>query len=253
MPLHLAISMPVFNEETGIINFIQEIAESLTTYQLSIIVVDDCSTDNTLKSLEKSLINGSDLALIIDRNEYNIGHGPSTIKGMAKALGINPDIILTIDGDGQFLGHEIAKAVSNFLELDCDMLEGVRISRLDPLFRKITTFSVRVLVWIRSGVLPTDGNTPFRIYKPSKLSEVLKYLPDEFQIPNIFISTFSRNHSWKICEMNLISIPPRGVDPNGSTWKQKFKSIPSKKFVFFCFTSFAQWVIMDISLRKTKD
>ena len=236
--------MPVFNEEKGICNFVVELIENLHDFNITIIVVDDYSSDKTIESLEELKNSSLGIKLDICRNPQNLGHGPSTIKGMLRALDLDPNLVVTVDGDGQFIGNEILEAVTEFIKSDCDVLEGVRIARKEPAFRKISTLAVRILVWIRCGILPLDGNTPFRIYKTEKLREVLEVIPQDFPIPNVYISILSRHYEWDIEQKNMISIPSRGIDPNGSTWKQKFKSLPSKRFLIFCMRSLVRWALL---------
>lgn len=249
---HLAITMPVFNEEKGICNFINGIVEKLGDFDVSVIVIDDFSSDRTVKSLEELKESNSKLNLDIYRNNQNLGHGPSTIKGMFRALNLKPNLVVTIDGDGQFIESEISEAITEFIESRCDVLEGNRIARQEPTFRRASTLAVRVLVWLRCGVLPLDGNTPFRIYKTEKLQEVLTEMPVDFPIPNIYISVLSRHYRWQIRQKSMTSIPPRGVDPNGSTWKQRFKSLPSKRFLKFCINSLCRWAFFTKPKRIIK-
>jgi dolichol-phosphate mannosyltransferase len=248
----IAITMPVFNEEKGICNFIAGIVEKLGDFDVTVIVIDDLSSDMTVESLKKLRESNSRLNLDIYCNNQNLGHGPSTIKGMFRALDYKPDLIVTIDGDGQFIEKEIFEAITEFIESRCDILEGNRIARQEPTFRKVSTLAVRVLVWLRCGVLPLDGNTPFRIYKAEKLQQVLKEMPVDFPIPNIYISVLSRHFKWDIRQKSMTSIPPRGVDPNGSTWKQRFKSLPSKRFLKFCINSLSRWAFFTKPKRIIK-
>lgn len=242
MSFYLAVTMPVFNEEPGITDFLIEISENLAEYRHTLIVVDDDSSDKTVSELLEFQGQFRNVDLILIQNEKNIGHGPSTIKGMMRALEINPDAIITVDGDGQFLGSDFAKAIKIFTKDQVDVLEGVRTGRADPFFRTISTQAVRFLVWLRCHKLPSDGNTPFRIYRTSKLRELLVELPSNFLIPNVYSSTYVRKQNWNLVELEVASIPPRGKDPLGSTWGQKFKRLPSKRFIKFCARAFWQWV-----------
>lgn len=241
MRFSVVVTMPVFNEEVGIINFLQEIREKLSDYKLSIVIVDDCSTDSTVSLVKDFKNKQADLNLTLIENKKNVGHGPSTLKGMSYALTTEVDAILTIDGDGQFLGIEIERALHAFFTAKVDVLEGARVKRSEPFFRKIATAAVKFLVWSRCKKIPADGNTPLRIYKRERLAEVVSQLSGNLLIPNVFISTYARLRNWNVLEMRVTSIPARGSDPFGSTWKQKFAHFPSKRFLKFCFTAFLQW------------
>lgn len=241
MSFRIAVTMPVFNEEIGIIGFLQEIVQNLAEYDLAIFIVDDCSSDSTVNKILEFQSNFPEVNLTLVENKVNMGHGPSTIKGMSNALTFDPEIVLTVDGDGQFLGNEMLEAIETFFVNDVDVLEGVRVNRSDPFFRSISTGIVRFLVWARTHQLPMDGNTPLRIYRNSKLEELLTKLPANLLTPNIFVSTYARVQNWKILEIRVTSVPSRGKDPLGSTWKQRFKHLPSKKFLKFCVTAFFQW------------
>lgn len=241
MKSQVVITMPVFNEEFGINHFLEEIRESLVNYQLSIVIIDDCSDDGTVDKVRKFKSEHPEIQLILIENEKNLGHGPSTLKGMAFALSTNYETILTIDGDGQFLGKDIAEALDSFFSSQVDVLEGVRVKRSEPLFRKISTGAVKILVWSRSHKLPADGNTPFRIYPRLRLMELISRLPADVLVPNVFISTYSRMKEWKILEMKVISIPSRGKNLLGSTWRQRYTNLPSRRFLKFCLSAFLQW------------
>lgn len=241
MKYKVVVTMPVFNEEVGIIQFLEEIKASLADYDLSLVIIDDSSSDRTTSVIENFKDMQSDLNLTLLVNEKNLGHGPSTVKGMTFASTIDADAIITIDGDGQFLGYEMAQALNAFFSNKVDALEGIRVKRSEPFFRKISTLAVRVLVWSRSHKMPADGNTPLRIYQRDRLIEIVRCVPGNLLIPNVFISTYSRVQNWNLFEMKVTSIPSRGSDSLGSTWKQKYAHLPSKRFLKFCLTAFLQW------------
>jgi len=46
----------------------------------------------------------------------------------------------------------------------------------------------------------------------------------------------------KIHEIPVKSMPPRGMNPHGSTWNQRFHAFPSQKFLKFCIYYLWAWV-----------
>jgi glycosyltransferase involved in cell wall biosynthesis len=109
----LCFILPSYNEEKTLINIIKEIKKFG-----KIIVVDDCSTDQTssiLSSLEVTNI----------RNEINLGYDLSLNVGFKKAIELNMDYAITIDADGQ---HDVddAKKIINLLYSGNSIVKGKR-------------------------------------------------------------------------------------------------------------------------------
>jgi glycosyltransferase involved in cell wall biosynthesis len=232
---NLLITMPCFNEEDGIGIFLAELMEHFCGIEFDILVIDDRSTDGTLrvlKSLTKEI-----LTLKVLSNEVNLGHGRTTLRGLQYGVSNKFSFILALDGDGQFIGSEVRNAFNSFLEKDVEILEGVRRYRTDPFFRVPVTFLVRLLVLAKSGKLPMDGNTPFRIYKSSALSQVLSKIPPMSSVPNIHISIFTRVLGYRYLQIPVRSIERRGLGGSGSTWGKSKKILPNKKFIDFCLKS----------------
>lgn len=234
--------MPVFNEEKAVVEFVDELYQNLKRYDLTFVIVNDASTDNTLESVASLKTLNQKIDLVVISNQQNLGHGPSTIVAMTKAVELNPELILTIDGDGQFIGKEVAETLGHFLKTDNDICEGVRTFRNEPFFRTMSTLALKLLVWSRSRKFPRDANTPFRIYRTEKLRAALRVLPQNFPIPNAVLSWYSRKNKWKILELPVKSMPPRGINPHGSTWNQRFHAFPSQKFLKFCIYSLWAWI-----------
>ena len=231
--------MPAYNEAEGIVSFINEINEALSEYPRSFVVVDDRSTDATPTVLAQLANQG--IPVEVHTNSQNSGHGPSTMRALKFGLESGAEIVIAVDGDGQFTGFDIARAVDKIISGPWNLIEGVRTKRTDPLYRKIPTLATRLLVWSRVQQLPADANTPLRLYQRQALSDLISLLPSTALTPNLLMSAHSRNRNIQLLEMPVRSIPRRGSSSVGSTWGRG-SLIPSKRFVRFCWDATREWL-----------
>src|SRR5689334_2413697 len=82
--------IPAYDESKNIAEIVAETAK----YVNSIIVVDDGSHDNTAEL-------AASMNAKVLRNRHNAGKGASLKRGLIECLKYNPDIVVTLDADGQ--------------------------------------------------------------------------------------------------------------------------------------------------------
>jgi glycosyltransferase involved in cell wall biosynthesis len=109
----VAIVIPAFNEEKTI----KKVVNSVSAYGL-VIVVDDCSTDETADIAKK---NG---ALVVE-HDSNKGYDKALDSGFSKVNELELDAIITFDADGQHDTNAIPKFIEE-MERGYDMVLGVR-------------------------------------------------------------------------------------------------------------------------------
>lgn len=243
----VAIVMPAYNEESGIAIFLNELRESFKDTQVQFVVVNDCSKDGTLEAVEK--LSTSGFPVSIYTNEKNSGHGFSTIAALKHGLATNSDVVIAIDGDGQFNGGDVRK-VHDALSPENAIVEGVRTHRNDPLFRRIVSFSTRFLVFTRSRKWPKDANTPLRAYKRETLELILRVVPSETPIPNLYISAFTRKNKIPNIELIVESRSRIGEEVTGTTWGKGLSWLPTKRFVNFTVSATRSWFRNQSDLEK---
>ena len=90
-----------YNEES----FIEEVVKKYNHYFASLIVVNDCSTDNTSTIL--SDLSESNKNIVIINNQKNVGAGKSMFNGVEYFLESESDYLIKIDGDDQFIEKDI--------------------------------------------------------------------------------------------------------------------------------------------------
>lgn len=230
--------MPAYNEAEGIASFLEELRASLASYTASFVVVNDCSRDSTAEVVGGLAAAGYPVTL--HTNSANSGHGPSTMNALRFGLDSGADIIVATDGDGQFLGSDVNSLVDMVATGSWDIVEGVRTSRTDPAYRKVTTATTRGLVWTRVRHLPKDANTPLRVYQRSALESLISAVPPRAMTPNLFMSMLARRRQMAVAEVAVRSIPRRGAEAIGTTWG-KGSLLPSKRFVTFCAAATREW------------
>lgn len=239
--MKICVVMPAYNESEGIRSFLLEIEESLRALSTpSFVVIDDASTDRTAVVLNKLSAEGFPLRFKV--NEVNSGHGFTTISALDAGLESESELIVAVDGDGQFRGSDIAQLVlvmkNNPL---LDVVEGTRVSRRDPIYRQFTSFATRTLVWFRCRKWPKDANTPLRVYRPHALRKLLDSVNTNTEIPNLIFSALVRSWGLSLQEMPVESLKRRGSDSSGSTWGNRNEHLPTRRFITFCARSTKQW------------
>ena len=239
--MRVCVVMPAFNEAEGIAGFLREIEEALRPVAISnFVVVDDASSDATSKVLQEASRQGMAITIIINAN--NCGHGASTLRALGTGLSSESEVVVAVDGDGQFTGTDIARLVNEMTRrIEVDVIEGARTARIDPLYRRLTSFATRALVWSRCHSWPRDANTPLRVYRPSALARLLDAVPPDSSIPNLMISVLARRWGMEIAEVSVTSLPRRGSVKAGSTWGAKTLHIPTRRYLVFCMRSTRQW------------
>ena len=111
---------------------------------MSFILVDDASSDQTLKKISK--LDNNKLKII--KNNKNKGQSYSLLKGIKNS---SNQIIVTLDGDGQNDPADIPKLLEQYLSnKDIDLIAGIRIKRKDSLI-KVT--SSKIANYIRAKIL----------------------------------------------------------------------------------------------------
>ena len=232
--------MPAYNEAEGIVEFLRELNELLSGYQASFVVIDDCSQDATQEAIDR--LSGDGFPVTCRRNDVNVGHGVSTLRALRSGLETDAQVVVAIDGDGQFIGDDVRRVVDTLAsDPRLDVVEGVRTSRKDPLYRQATSSVTRLLVWSRCQQWPADANTPLRAYRPEALARLLGGVPDDSSTPNLIFSALSRRWCLELVELRVASIPRRGSVSSGSTWGPGSLNLPTKRFIKFCGRATVQW------------
>ena len=126
----LVVVMPVYNEKEIIKKVIKDWLKATIKIRSVIIIVDDGSTDETLK-IVKSI--KSKRLIILKQN--NAGHGPAILKGYNYSKKLRAKYIFQVDTDNQFFSSDF----KNFWKLreKFDLILGYRNIRYDANLRLI--------------------------------------------------------------------------------------------------------------------
>lgn len=140
-----SLVIPIFNEEDNIINLLNEIYNDLNNkLYFEIIVINDGSTDNTIKKLSK--FTKTKINLI--NNNKNLGQSKSIHIGIKNST---TDTIVTMDGDGQNIPKDILKISKiYFADKNIKLVSGIRNSRKDNIIKLINS---RIANVVRNFIL----------------------------------------------------------------------------------------------------
>jgi len=116
--IHLVITIPIYNESKTIGSVIKYIPKKVPHCKTSIVVIDDGSSDKAETAIPKNAI--------ILRHKKNKGLGRAFDAGIKKALLLGADIIVNIDGDGQFNTKQIHNLISPIISEQADVVIGSR-------------------------------------------------------------------------------------------------------------------------------
>ena len=114
--IHVVI--PAYNEE----RFIGQVLSSLPGYVDKIIVVDDCSTDDTFRVATASV----DSRVVVIKTAHNCGIGEAMCLGYQRALDLGGEVLVKMDGDGQMAPEHLALLLDALIEKGYDYAKGNR-------------------------------------------------------------------------------------------------------------------------------
>ena len=114
----IQVVIPAYNEE----RFIGQVLSSLPGYVDKIIVVDDCSTDDTFHVATASV----DPRVVVIKTAHNCGIGEAMCLGYQKALDLGGEVLVKVDGDGQMAPEHLALLLDALIEKGYDYAKGNR-------------------------------------------------------------------------------------------------------------------------------
>ena len=186
MANRVLVVVPVFNEEDNISNVVRDINEVKIKegIDIEILVVNDCSTDDTLKIIEKLDCNFLNLPV-------NLGIGGAVQSGFKFAQLNNFDYMVQLDGDGQHPSSELIKILTPAFQKDADIIIGSRFidkrGFQSTFIRRIGITYFRFLNRILTRVNINDSTSGFRIFNRKAIDLASKYYPDEYPEPEVIV------------------------------------------------------------------
>ena len=155
--------IPAFNEG----KIIDKVIKNCLKFADSVVVCVDGSTDNTYEIADSA---GAEVI----RHEKNIGKGESLRSLFKFARHSNHDIIVTIDGDGQFLPEEIPKLVKGIEKDKSDLVIGYRFDDTTemPDYRRFGNKLLDKMTNMVEEISVRDTQSGFRAYSKKVIDAI---------------------------------------------------------------------------------
>lgn len=140
LPVKFSVVVPVYNAHSTIERLLSEVYKHMAEQgDFEVILVDDCSTDDTWEILSRLYQEYKNLRIV--RLSKNFGQSAATLCGIYRARGKS---IITIDDDLQYPPSEIPKLIRYFAENDFYMVLGIPQKKKQPLFYLIFEQLIRL-------------------------------------------------------------------------------------------------------------
>jgi len=154
----IVVAIPAFNEEKTI----AKVVLGSKKYSDMVLVCSNGSTDMTKEIAES-------LGAVVISHEKNLGKG-ATLKSLFNfCKSFNPDIVVTIDADGQHDPNEIPKLLEPIFNNQADIVVGSRRSNEVPFYRRVGRLFLDELTSTVGQVKVIDTQSGFRAYSKKVL------------------------------------------------------------------------------------
>lgn len=217
----LFIVMPAYNEQDNIADTLAAwypvIERHAANGESRLVAVNDGSKDNTFAIMQEF---AKTHPLFTPLTKPNGGHGSTVIYAYNYAIGQGADWIFQTDSDGQTDPDEFEA----FWEVreQFDGIFGNRTVRGDGKSRAMVEKVVCLLLRLYFGVKVPDANAPFRLMRAEKVAKYLKKLPEDYNLPNIMMTTYFVYYKERV-SFREISFKPREKGANSINIKKIFK------------------------------
>lgn len=191
------VIIPAFNEEGNLLNTINDIKENAPDFDY--VIVNDCSTDDTLAICKKNNLNYLNLPI-------NLGIGGAVQTGYRYAYYSGYDYAVQFDGDGQHDAKYLSEMVSYLTETDSDMVigsrfiekEGFQSSFLRRIGINYFTFYIKLL----TGKKITDPTSGMRMINRKLLKKFTQEYPKDYPEPESVVEILA--DGYKVSEIPVI-------------------------------------------------
>ena len=133
----ISVVIPLYNEQDNIAPLQNELAAALAGLDYELILIDDCSSDDTVKNI----VRRREVRVI--EFAKNTGQSAAMYVGIYAAKG---DVIVLLDGDRQNDPADIPKLLAE-IEKGADLVCGYRANRKDTTFKRVQS---RIANFVRS-------------------------------------------------------------------------------------------------------
>ena len=178
--MDISVIIPLYNEDESLKELNDWIIRVMLTNNFSyeIIYVDDGSSDNSWKEIEKLSAGNKNVKGIKFRRNY--GKSAALNRGFDAAIG---DVVITMDADLQDNPDEIPELYKMIKQDGFDLVSGWKKKRRDPLTKRIPSKFFNRSTRIMSGIKLHDFNCGLKAYKKNVIKsieihgEMHRYIP----------------------------------------------------------------------------
>ena len=199
------IVMPAYNEQETIKDVVEQWYPILNgkAENSRLVIADSGSMDKTHEILINLKKEYPKLEILENTLKQ---HGPKLIALYKYARDNKIDYIFQTDSDGQTDSSEFETFWN--LRSEYDAVLGNRSVRGDGKARAFVEKVVCLLLKIIFGVKVPDANAPFRLMKVSVVSKYIDRFEEDYNLPNIMLTTFFAHYKEKLT-FREVSFKPR--------------------------------------------
>ncbi len=214
--LSITALIPAYNEGESIGNVVRKVGNQVDR----VVVINDFSSDETPLIAQY-------LGATVLNHSRNLGVGAAMQTGINYSKATRPDIVVTLDGDGQHKPEDIPRIIQPILSGDADLVLGSRFLRGSPdmpfiklLGNKFFVYLIRFL----TGTKLTDTQTGFRALNLRALANldlkanytyvqemIIDLCVKGFRIVEVPITVLPRKHGSSKVALNIFNYAIRAL------------------------------------------
>lgn len=211
----LSIIIPVFNEERHVENVLRFLFKADAPIEREWIVVNDCSTDNSMTILESLQ---KEYSFILISQVRNAGKGAAIRAGISHATG---DLIMVQDADFEYDPRDIPELLKPLLENRADVVYGSRFKKSNFQVHRTYHYFVNKLLTILSNLLGgmylTDMETCYKVFRADLLKS-MNLRSNRFGI-EVELTAYIAKTSARVFEVPIYYYPRTYLQGKKINWK----------------------------------
>lgn len=178
----LSVVIPCYNEEQTLAQVVEKVgAVDITGLDMEIVIVDDCSSDASLKIAQGLAVDNPRVQVF--HHQINQGKGAALRTGFAAATG---DLVIVQDADMEYDPNDYVKLLKPILTGEADIVYGSRFldrgaTEAHYLIHGLANRFLTVLSNLFTGLKLTDMETCYKLI-PKRLLDQITITENRFGI-----------------------------------------------------------------------